>query len=313
MTGWFKKLRDLGVVGINARNGSYILPENPRQLYPLVDDKITTKRLTQSAGLNVPELYSVFASQHELKKLPALLEKHDSFVVKPARGAGGNGIMVITGKLGPRFRKPDDSLVAEDSISFHILNILSGMYSLGGTPDRAMLEYCVQFSPVFQDIAYQGVPDIRIIVYKGIPVMGMLRLPTRESDGKANLHQGAMGCGIDMKTGRTTSAVWKNANCDIHPDTLNPIAGVAIPDWEELLRQAMMGYSVTGLGYLGVDIVLDKNLGPLILELNARPGLAIQLANRAGLQHRLDKVDVDHDSLHTDEQRIHYAMETFSS
>ena len=183
--GWFGKLKKFGVVGLNGRNGAYVLPNNPRRLYPLVDDKITTKELTQAAGLNVPELYGVFRAQHELKKLPGLLQKHDSFVVKPARGAGGNGILVITGKLGPRFRKPDDSLVAEDAISFHISNILSGMYSLGGMPDKAMLEYCVQFSPIFKNIAYQGVPDIRIIVYKGIPVMAMLRLPTRESDGKS--------------------------------------------------------------------------------------------------------------------------------
>lgn len=313
MLGWFRKLRSLGVVGLNSRNAGYVLPHNPRPLYPLVDDKITTKRLTESAGLNVPELYGVFRSQHELKRLPELLERHDSFVVKPARGAGGNGIMVITGKLGHSFRKPDDSLVSADSISFHILNILSGMYSLGGMPDRAMVEYCVQFSPVFRDIAYQGVPDIRIIVYKGVPVMAMLRLPTRESDGKANLHQGAMGCGINMRTGMTTTAVWKNAGCDTHPDTLNPIGGVAIPDWRELLKQAALGYTVTGLGYLGVDIVLDKTQGPLILELNARPGLAIQVANRAGLRHRLDSVDAVHQSLETEEQRIDYAMEAFAS
>jgi len=302
--GWFGKLKKIGVVGLNGRNGAYVLPNNPRRLYPLVDDKITTKELTQAAGLNVPELYGVFRAQHELKKLPGLLQKHDSFVVKPARGAGGNGILVITGKLGPRFRKPDDSLVAEDAISFHISNILSGMYSLGGMPDKAMLEYCVQFSPIFKD---------RIIVYKGIPVMAMLRLPTRESDGKANLHQGAMGCGIDMCTGMTTSAVWKNKNCTHHPDTLHPVAGVPIPDWPELLKQAALGYSVAGLGYLGVDIVLDKNLGPLILELNARPGLAIQVANRCGLQHRLDKVDSVHQDLHSEQERIQYAMENFGS
>ncbi|NDV25692.1 alpha-L-glutamate ligase-like protein [Desulfovibrio sp. JC010] len=311
--GWFAKLKEFGVMGLNARNGAYVLPNNPRKLYPLVDDKITTKELTQSAGLNVPELYGVFQAQHELKKLPQLLQKHDSFVVKPARGAGGNGILVITGKLGPRFRKPDDSLVAEEAISFHISNILSGMYSLGGMPDKAMIEYCVQFSPVFKNIAYQGVPDIRIIVYKGVPVMAMLRLPTRESDGKANLHQGAMGCGIDMRTGMTTSAVWKNDNCTHHPDTLHPVAGVSIPDWPKLLKQSALGYSVTGLGYLGVDIVLDKNMGPLILELNARPGLAIQVANRCGLQHRLDAIDKIHQDLHTENQRIQYAMDNFGS
>lgn len=312
MMGWFRRLRDLGVIGLNCRNASYVLPNNRRSLYPLVDDKVITKRLTVAAGMHAPELYGVFEFQHELKKLPQLLSKYDSFVVKPSRGAGGNGIMVITGKLGAQFRKPDDSLVSIDAISFHVSNILSGMHSLGGMPDKAMIEYCVQFSPIFEKIAYQGVPDIRIIVYKGVPVMAMLRLPTRESDGKANLHQGAMGCGINMSTGVTTTAVWKNDVCLNHPDTMQPVGGVEIPDWPELLKQAALGYDVTGLGYLGVDIVLDKNLGPLILELNARPGLAIQVANQRGLKLRLDKIDAVYDSLKTVNERIQYAMQNFS-
>lgn len=313
MFGLFKKLKKHGVVGMNARNGSYVLPHNPRKLYPLVDDKETTKRLTQEAGLHVPEMYGVIRAPHELKQLPALLDKHDSFVVKPARGAGGKGILVITGKLGSHFLKPDDSFVSTEEIHFHVSNILSGMHSLGGMPDKALVEYCVKFDPVFKGIAYQGVPDIRIIVYKGVPVMAMLRLPTRESDGKANLHQGAMGCGIDIRTGQTTHAVWKNDNHEAHPDTLQPIAGVQIPGWEELLRQASLGYSVTGLGYLGVDIVLDKDLGPLILELNARPGLAIQVANKAGLQCRLDNVEAVHHILQSEKERVQYAMDNFGS
>jgi predicted ATP-grasp superfamily ATP-dependent carboligase len=44
---------------------------------------------------------------------------------------------------------------------------------------------------------------------------------------------------------------------------------------------------VTGLGYLGVDIVLDRDKGPMLLELNARPGISIQNANRFGLRDRL--------------------------
>ena len=37
------------------------------------------------------------------------------------------------------------------------------------------------------------------------------------------------------------------------------------------------------LGYVGVDIVLDANYGPMVLEANARPGLNIQIANNQGL------------------------------
>ncbi|MCA1480890.1 sugar-transfer associated ATP-grasp domain-containing protein, partial [Bradyrhizobium sp. NBAIM08] len=58
-----------------------------------------------------------------------------------------------------------------------------------------------------------------------------------------------------------------------------------------LLLIAARASEMSGLGYVGVDLVLDKFLGPLILELNARPGLAIQIANGNGLLHRLKKVE----------------------
>ncbi|WP_243545717.1 alpha-L-glutamate ligase-like protein [Pseudodesulfovibrio tunisiensis] len=309
----FARLTRAGVVGMNLRNADYVLPNNPRERYPLVDDKFITKELAVAAGLNVPELYGVVRAPHEVRDVPHMLEGHDAFVVKPARGSGGNGILVVSDRLGTRFRKPDDSLVAMDEIFFHVSNILSGMYSLGGMPDKALIEYCVRFDPVFDEIAYQGVPDIRIIVYKGVPVMAMLRLPTRESDGKANLHQGAMGCGVDIVSGVTTTAVWKNRTVEQHPDTLKPVAGVAIPGWTELLRQASLGYDVTGLGYLGVDFVLDRDRGPLMLELNARPGLAIQIANLSGLRPRLDCVDAAIENLHDVEERVAYAMRAFGS
>jgi hypothetical protein len=47
----------------------------------------------------------------------------------------------------------------------------------------------------------------------------------------------------------------------------------------------------SGLGYLGVDIVLHPEKGPQVLEINAEPGLTIQLANMAGLRKRLDRVE----------------------
>ena len=173
----------------------------------------------------------------------------------------------------------------------YVSNILSGMYSLGGLPDKAFLEYCVQFDPIFSDISFKGVPDIRIIVFKGIPITAMVRLPTRKSNGKANLHQGAIGVGVDLKTGSTTIGVMGNSFTTTHPDTGFTIKNLAIPRWEEILQIAVKCADTVGLGYLGVDIVLDKHLGPLMLELNARPGLNIQLANQQGLLSNLQKIE----------------------
>ncbi len=307
-----RRLRSTGVLGINERNASYTLAWNKRHLYPLVDDKLRTKRLAQDAGIPVPELYGVVAVEHQVAELPEFLQGFQDFVVKPASGSGGDGIIVITGKAKGLYRRASGLLMDQQELKHHVSNILSGMYSLGGHPDKALIEYRVRFDPVFAAISYQGVPDVRIIVFCGVPVMSMVRLPTRMSDGKANLHQGAIGAGIDIATGRTLTAVWRNDIVDEHPDTGNPVTGVQIPGWDRLLRMAAGCYDLTGLGYVGVDLVLDETKGPLVLELNARPGLNIQIANRTGLLPRLRLVERNRKTLDDVARRIEFAVRHFA-
>jgi alpha-L-glutamate ligase-like protein len=196
---------------------------------------------------------------------------------------------------------------------YHISRILTGVYSLGGHPDNALIERRVRFDPIFEGVSYLGVPDIRIIVFLGVPVMAMVRLPTRESDGKANLHQGAVGSGIDFATGMTLHGVWHNRLVEEHPDTGNPVPGIRIPRWMELLNIASRCYELTGLGYIGVDIVLDRDDGPLLLELNARPGLNIQMANRTGLLPRLQAIEQYGGGLKSIEERVAFAVERFKA
>ncbi|MCC5809152.1 MAG: alpha-L-glutamate ligase-like protein [Ectothiorhodospiraceae bacterium] len=287
----FHALKKAGILGMNRRNADYIMLFNPRHNYPLVDDKLLTKRLAEEAGIHVPKLYHMIQIERQIRQLPKMLEGINDFVIKPAHGSGGNGIMVITGSRNGSYVRGSGLLTNIDELGHHISNILSGMHSLGGQPDQAMIEQRVIFDPMFDRISYQGVPDIRTVVFRGVPIMAMVRLPTRMSDGKANLHQGAVGAGLDMGSGRTTTAVWKETFVDTHPDTGDPIAGLQIPQWETLLELAARCYSLAELGYLGVDVVLDKYQGPLVLELNARPGLSIQLANRASLLRRLQRVE----------------------
>ncbi len=290
MLGIVRRLRVQGVLGINARNIAYIQRHNPRSHYPLVDDKLRTKRLALAAGIAVPELYGVMSTPHDTERLAELVTGHQEFVIKPAHGSGGDGILVIAGQSARRrgqYRLLDGSFINDAELRFHATNIISGRYSLGGHRDQAMIEYCVQPDQVFSQISYRGVPDVRVLVFRGYPVLAMVRLPTRESHGKANLHQGAIGVGIDLLSGRTTHAVYHDAAVEAHPDTDVPVSGLQVPHWQRLLELAAGCYELTGLGYLGVDLVLDREHGPLILELNARPGLNIQIANRAGLQRRL--------------------------
>ncbi|MEE2732441.1 MAG: alpha-L-glutamate ligase-like protein [Pseudomonadota bacterium] len=279
------RLRELGIVGMNQRNAEFIMPYNQRRYYPLVDNKIITKQRAIEKNIPVPQLYGHIELEHQAAHLPALLSQYTEFVIKPANGSGGNGIMVIAGKTASgHFRKSNDSVVHIDEIKHHVSNILSGMYSLGGETDTAIIEYRVKFDPCFENVSFKGVPDIRLIVFRGIPLFAMIRLPTRQSDGRANLHQGAVGVGIDLGTGLTHHGVMQSRPILEHPDTGFPLTGIQIPQWDRILEMAATCYELAPLGYLGVDLVMDRELGPMMLELNARPGLAIQIANQQGLE-----------------------------
>lgn len=305
-------LRARGIVGLNQRNADYVMRYNQRRYYPLVDDKVRTKQLAQQANIDVPELYALVRTQHEASQLEALLEGRDDFVIKPAHGSGGNGVMVITGRRTGLYRKASGAWISSDDLHHYVSNILSGTFSLGGHPDQGIVEYRVKPDPIFDQLSYQGVPDIRIVVFRGMPIMPMLRLPTRQSDGKANLHQGAVGAGIDIGSGVTTKGVRMNHSIDRHPDFDTPVAGLAIPHWKRLLILAARCYELAPLGYFGVDIVLDRDRGPLVLELNARPGLSIQIANRLGLHERIRMIEQIKFIPDSAETRAMLACELFS-
>jgi alpha-L-glutamate ligase-like protein len=313
MRGWLQGVKQAGVLGLNRRNIDYMLAANPRRNYPLVDDKQQTKQLAQRAGIPIPPLYGVIKIQRQVRDLAGMVEGHGDFVIKPANGSGGNGIVVIDGRKSGLYRKVNGEWLTEHELQHHISNILGGMYSLGGITDKALIEYRVHFDPVFTGITYQGVPDIRIVVYQGVPVMAMLRLPTRQSEGRANLHQGAVGAGIDLASGVTLYAVMGHRIITRHPDTDEALADVQVPYWDKLLLTAAQCYELTGMGYIGADFVLDSELGPLLLELNARPGLNIQIANASGLQPRLAQVAGGHTRMMSVPQRVDFARRHFAA
>lgn len=286
-----QKLRKQGVLSMNKRNSDYILRYNNRKLYPLVDDKLHTKQLALKSSISVPDLYEIIDTEHKIKKLEQILAPYSDFVIKPACGSGGDGILVITNNINNRYRQTNGRFVTIKELSYHLSSLLSGAYSIGSHPDYAIIERRVLVDPIFSEVSYEGVPDIRIITLLGYPAMAMLRLPTRQSNGKANLHQGAIGVGINISTGITQGGVHYNDIITLHPDTMHPINDIKLPFWDEILKIASSCYELTGLGYLGVDIVIDKEQGPLMLELNARPGLNIQIANGIGALNRYKLIE----------------------
>ena len=155
----------------------------------------------------------------------------------------------------------------------------------------AIVQQRVRLHPTFAAITYKGIPDVRVILYRNEPAMAMLRLPTQQSNGRANLHQGGIGTGVDLETGITHHAVQRNRLVERHPDTGVPVVGLRVPYWSDVLAMSQRVARAVGLGYIGVDIVVDETHGPMLLEANARPGLAIQIANNRGLLPRLREID----------------------
>jgi alpha-L-glutamate ligase-like protein len=271
----------------------------------IADSKLLCKRILKKNNLGVSALIAKVKTLEELEQfdwntLP------DSFALKPNRGFGGEGIVVVYARkkgsadparnathsvAGGAWVKADGSVITIDDLKTHIRNILDGSFSLANTPDIAFFEERLKLLKLFKPYSFKGIPDIRVIVFNQVPVMAMLRLPTRASDGKANLQQGAIGVGIDLATGTTTTAIiGKGQLIEYVPGTRLVLSGIKIPYWKDILRMSVEAQTLSGLGFLGADIAIDRDRGPVILELNARPGLSIQLANLAGLKGRLKRV-----------------------
>jgi alpha-L-glutamate ligase-like protein len=247
--------------------------------------------LCRAIGVPTPDLYGVIAAHSALRHLPRLLAGRADFVLKPNRGAAGRGILVIKGRDGDFFVRHNDERLRATDIRQHVSSTVSGLFSLGGQSDHALIQQRVVPVAALERISFQGTADVRVILYRNVPAMAMLRLPTQLSGGRANLHQGAIGAGVDLVTGVTCRAVLRNHVTEHHPDTGESVVGFQVPHWPAILEMARKVSQAVGMGYLGVDIVLDHQRGPLLLEANARPGLAVQIANGQGLMERFAEID----------------------
>ena len=280
------------ILGLNARTQLYSYIYNKPKAKAKAISKLATKKVLTKASVPIPALYAVFKGPKNVvnfdwESLPS------SFALKPSRGLGGEGIIIVKkrlpGEAGWMTTKKEK--VTVEDLELHTLDILEGAYSIHNVPDVAFIEEYVGRHKAFRKYAYRGTPDIRVIVFNKVPVMAMLRLPTKESGGRANLHQGAIAVGVDMATGITTKALWHGKYIHRKPGTKRKLNGIKIPNWTKILETAVACQQATGLGYLGVDIVLHPEKGPMVLEINSQPGLTIQLANAAGLRKRLERVE----------------------
>lgn len=284
-------MKTSSILGINARTQLFAYKYNTKRGKNIANSKIQTAKILREVGVAHPKVYKKFKNPQDVSEFDWSILP-DKFALKPSRGMGGEGIIVVKRRLkdGGWLTTRKERIKIYD-LKLHTLDVLEGAYSMGNVPDVAFVQEYVGRHKAFRRWAYRGTPDIRIIVFNKVPVMAMLRLPTKESGGRANLHQGAIGVGIDIATGITTKAIWHGEQIVFKPGTERKLRGIKIPSWTGVLETAVNAQIVSGLGYAGVDIVLHPERGPMVLELNAQPGLQIQLANMEGLKKRLERVE----------------------
>jgi len=278
------------VLGMNARNFLYIRPFNKPSAKHIADDKLETKKVLLENNIPTPKLLATFYTRKTVRNFDWDLPE-DGFVIKPARGYGGSGIVAFQNWHNGVGTTVSGQEYTIKQLESHIFNILDGAFSLQYAPDKAFIEERIIQTSFFKKIAPVGLTDIRVIVFRNMPIMAMLRVPTQQSFGKANLHLGALAVGVDLATGITTSATSKSQLIYFLPQSKKKTAGIKIPDWNDILFLAAKTQAAVGLGFTGVDIVIDAEKGPLVLEVNARPGLQIQNANLASLRTRLERIE----------------------
>lgn len=273
------------VLGINARN-AHIGASNPPSAIRLVNDKHATKLRLEQVGAPTSETIALVRDVRTLRRMDLGAELGDAWALKPNQGLGGNGILIAADRVDGEWRRHSGRAISEREVRHQVRMIIDGEFS-GRGRDAALVEPLIVAHPDMARLAHQGLPDVRVICTDDVPRLAMARLPTAASGGRANLHQRAIGAAVDLATGEITQALVGGRPVTTHPDTGTELVGAAIPFWDEIRDAAARCSSATGLRYLGVDVVVDVERGPLILEVNARPGLQIQNVTGHGLWETL--------------------------
>lgn len=278
------------VLGMNRRN-ALIQKYNSREAIKGVNQKFETKQRLADAGVPVPQTLALICDEAELADFD-LRALPDAFAVKPNRGRRGEGVILVDGRVEGGWRQLNGETLTPAALTQHVRRIMAGELSLeGSNSDAALFEPLIRTHPDFARLVPYGLPDIRIICLRDIPLMAMTRLPTIESRGRANLHQGAVGAAIDFASGTIFRAVLGQHEVDDHPSTHARLIGQAIQLWDDVVQAARRCSGALDLGYVGVDLVIDATAGVQVLECNAYPGLEIQNVNAAGLGGRVNRAE----------------------
>lgn len=276
------------VLFINRRNLHYVYLHNQRRHFPLADNKLNLKSFFANSDIPMAKTLASYTYFYELRDLEKQLSRYNEFVIKPASGRGGGGILVLKERHPDGWLTMSGRLITVQDIKKHIADILFGVYSFS-LNDQAIIEERIKQHEAVDKLSPQGLADVRVILHLDKPALCMIRIATKNSNGTANLHQGAIGAAVDWESGKTFHASQKGVSISKHPDTGEALLGFTLPHWSRVQSMSLEIARAVPLKYLGIDIALGKT-SPYLLEINARPGIEIQNVNNIGMRSVLESL-----------------------
>lgn len=210
--------------------------------------------------------------------------KCQRLIYKPVRGCKGNGVQAfdITPKTARAVFKQLSALpegVVEQYVKQH-----PAMSSL--SPSSVNTIRVVTISSNTHPVTADG--KMLDIAYAALRIGGSNALVD-------NFHSGGMAAGVDLETGElVTNAADMDGNVyEVHPATGTKIKGFRIPYFAEALEMVKKACEDSGVtGFLGWDIAIAED-GPMLIEINLRPGVVLLTApfaaEKKGMKHVMEK------------------------
>lgn len=321
---------NFGILGNNARNLLYIKKFNDKKGIRLANNKLQTKDFLVERWIPFAKTYGIISSRKELYEFDFSYLPKKNFVVKPNQWSKGQWVFIvkyieekksdeyIEGKKthvfpkllttrGKQFQKIffqtfewrnhtwhyqiGDNILTDEEFRRRLLDILDGKHSMTLWSDKIIIEEKLIPGELFKEFCEFGLADIRVIVFNLVPVATMIRVPTKDSWGKANLAQWGIWLGIEVWSGKITSLLRKNKIYKIKfPKRFAHFQGKKIPYRNDILFLSSKVQYFVNIGYLALDRVIT-NEGPKLLEINARAWLEVQKVSNTRLQKVLDKIE----------------------
>jgi len=302
------------ILGMNARNLQYIKKFNPKKAIRLANDKYKSKKFLSERWIPVPKTFDLITSRSDLYAYDFSSLPVDEIIAKPCNGSRGRWIYRIKPietpedahlmwehslfdslftKQSPyvdQWYKVGSEVIPDHTLRRYLVDVLDGKNSMWWGWDNLLLEELIIPWSWFEKFCAHGLADIRVIVFNLIPVAAMLRVPTLESDGKANLDRWGIWLGINVSTGKIQS-MFQYGKIHKHdfPGAYKDMEGTKISYRNDILSYSSKIQYFANLGYLALDRVITDEW-PKLLEINARAGLKFQLAAVLPLRNRLNKI-----------------------